>query len=51
MPTYRTPTFVVTLPAGDFLERGSRVDVRPAGNTRGEARRVRVASRPVVNLG
>jgi hypothetical protein len=51
MPTFRTPTFAVTLPDGDFLDRGSRVDVRPAGGTRGEIRRVRLESRPVVSLG
>ena len=51
MPIFRTPTFAVSLPGGDYLESGSRVDARPAGrSTRGEARRVR-AHRPAVSLG
>ena len=51
MPMFRTPTFAVSLPGGDYLESGSRVDPRPAGRTRGEARRVRAHARPVVSLG
>jgi hypothetical protein len=51
VPTFRTPTFAVALPAGDFLDSGARVDSRPAGRKRGETRRVRVAARPAVTLG
>jgi hypothetical protein len=28
---FRTPTFAVALPSGDFFDSGSRVDARPAG--------------------
>jgi hypothetical protein len=51
VPTFRTPTFAVTLPGGDFLDSGSRVDARPAGRRRGEARRVHTPARPAVSLG
>jgi hypothetical protein len=45
MPRFRTPTFVVVRPRGDFLEHGTRVDARPPGHTHGEARRVRLQAR------
>ena len=45
MPTFRTPTFAVDLPAGDFLDNDVRVDVRPVCRRRGEARRVRLHAR------
>ena len=42
MPTlFRIPASTVVLPGGGFLESDTRSDVRPAGRTRGEARRVR----------
>ena len=50
MPMFRTPTFAVALPAGDFLDSGVRVDARPAGSKRGEARRVRLHTRPAVSF-
>jgi len=49
--TFRTSTFAFTLPGGDYLDSGFRVDVRPAGITRGETRRVRANTRPAVSLG
>ena len=50
MPTFRTPTFAVALPAGDFLDNDVRVDVRPVCRRRGESRRVRLQTRPAVSF-
>jgi hypothetical protein len=50
VPTFRTPTFAVALPSGDFFDSGARVDSRPTGTRRGETRRVRLDARPAVSF-